>query len=250
MKNLFKIASIGLLLATAAFGQLNTILQTSLNGAITANQTVFTLTSATGVVAPSTFAGIAGSALWIQDIGQSMGEVANVLSVNGNQVQVIRTSGRATSHNTGAMVLVATAPNWFRAKNPQGSVPNCTGIPANIWLNTETGEQWLCSASTLSYVAGWGNTRIPAGPTAAVASAAGAIIPSGPLFHITGALAITGFTLPTGFLGGSFTAIADGAYTWTAAGNIAVAGAATTVGATVTFTWDPVAKKWYPSRIA
>ena len=98
------------------------------------------------------------------------------------------------------------------------------------------------------WVAGFNNPEPNKGPTAAVASAAGAILPSGPLFHVTGALAVTGFTIPVGFAGGSFVVIPDGAFTWTTAGNIAVAGTAV-VNRALTFTWDSSVSKFNPSYV-
>jgi hypothetical protein len=90
---------------------------------------------------------------------------------------------------------------------------------------------------------------MPPGPTAAVASVAGQVTPSGPLFHITGALAITGFLLPVGFTGGSFTVIPDGTFTWTTANNIAIAGTAV-VNKALTFWYDTNSSKFVPSYLS
>jgi hypothetical protein len=79
-----------------------------------------------------------------------------------------------------------------------------------------------------------------------VASAAGLVTPSGPLFHITGTAAITGFNIPVGFTGGSFTVIPDGAFTTTTANNIAIASTAV-VSKPLTFTFDAGTAKFYPS---
>jgi len=79
---------------------------------------------------------------------------------------------------------------------------------------------------------------------------AGVTLPSGPLFHVTGTNAITGWTIPVGFAGGSFTVIPDAVFTWTAVGNIALAGTAV-VSKALTFTYDGnAAKVWFPSYIA
>lgn len=83
------------------------------------------------------------------------------------------------------------------------------------------------------------------------ASAAGAVAPpqGADYFHVTGTAAITGWTNPTGLQdGASFTVIPDGIFTWTAAGNIAVAGTAV-VSRALTFTWDATTSKWYPSYV-
>jgi len=83
---------------------------------------------------------------------------------------------------------------------------------------------------------------------AAVASAAGVVTPTARFQHVTGALAITGITA-TGFQDGDeWTVIPDGAFTWTTATNIAVAGTAV-VNRTLKFKWDATAVKWNPSYV-
>ncbi|HEY1533771.1 MAG TPA: hypothetical protein VGF76_07120, partial [Polyangiaceae bacterium] len=96
------------------------------------------------------------------------------------------------------------------------------------------------------WVPGWGNTDSPARVSAAVASAAGLITPSGPLFHITGTAAITGFNVPVGFQSGGFCAIPDGAFTTTNATNIAIASTAV-VNKLLCWTWDDTNSKFVPS---
>jgi hypothetical protein len=113
-------------------------------------------------------------------------------------------------------------------------------------VNTKTGSEWLCSTVTLSWVPGFGNDVGPAAVTAAVASAAGKITPSGPLFHITGTAAITGFNIPVGFTGGNVCAIPDGIFTTTNANNIAIASTAV-VSKTECWTYDTNAAKFYPA---
>lgn len=83
---------------------------------------------------------------------------------------------------------------------------------------------------------------------AAIASVAGVITPTARKQHVTGALAITGITA-TGFADGdTWTVIPDGAFTWTNATNIAVAGTAV-VNRQLDFVWDATAVKWYPSYV-
>lgn len=86
-------------------------------------------------------------------------------------------------------------------------------------------------------------------------------VATGPLFHLTGTVAMVTLTAPT-ITGGGGASPLDGAevlivfdgsaagLTWTAAGNIAVAGTATTAGSSVTFTFDQGSAKWHPSRLA
>ena len=84
------------------------------------------------------------------------------------------------------------------------------------------------------------------------ASVAGATVPpqGADYFHVTGTNAITGWTNPTGIQDGArFTVIPDAVFTWTAAGNIALAGTAV-VSKALDFVWDATTGKWYPSYIA
>jgi DNA-binding beta-propeller fold protein YncE len=65
---------------------------------------------------------------------------------------------------------------------------------------------------------------------------------------VDGTAAVTGFTIPVGFAGGSFTIIPDGNFTWTTAGNIGLAGTAVT-GRALTFLYDTNAAKFWPSYV-
>jgi len=142
-------------------------------------------------------------------------------------------------------MVLAGNPNWFYGYDPSGS---CTASATFVtpWVNVKTGNQWICSTVTTSWVPGWGNSAALDAPTAAVASAAGLITPSGPLFHITGALAITGFNIPVGFAFGSFCVIPDGTFTTTTANNVALASTAV-VSKQICWTYDTNTAKFYPS---
>jgi len=95
------------------------------------------------------------------------------------------------------------------------------------------------------------------GFSAPVASAT-TIVASGYLFHVTGTTATATITAPVAGVnagglpldGSQITIVADAVWTWTAAGNIAVAGTVTTAGSSVTFTFDQGSGKWHPSRLA
>ncbi len=245
MKTLLKIAIAIGLLPFAVQAQLNTLPQTTLAVASTAAGTVFRLTATTGVNVQS--GSTPASMLYVIDPGERVGQLVQVQAISGLNVTISpRGSGaNGNAHVAGARVLVGTRPDWFYSANPTGP---CTAASTLVtpYVNTNTGEQWLCSTLTLTWVAGWGNNSAPLAPTAAVASVAGAIIPSGRLFHVSGTEAITGFTLPVGFAGGSFTIIPDAAFTTTTAGNIAIASTGVT-GKALTFVWDANAVKWYPS---
>jgi len=83
-----------------------------------------------------------------------------------------------------------------------------------------------------------------------VASLAGVLTPPPgyPYFRVTGALALTGINLPFVGFAGSIYIMPTGAFTWTAAGNIAVAGTAV-VSRLLEFFYNPVTSKWYPSYV-
>ena len=174
-------------------------------------------------------------------------EAMLVLNVNGNAITVTRgkTSTRATPQIVGEIVLVGR-PDWFDTFDRTGGcVASSTYVTPSI--NLLTGNQWLCSTVTLSWVPGFTNQH-PIQPkvTAAVASAAGLVTPSGVLFHLTGTAAITGFNIPVGFSGGAFCAIPDGIFTTTTAANIALASTAV-VGKTMCFQYDQSVGKFFPS---
>lgn len=254
MKTIKATLFLGLLLASHAFAQLNTLVQTSLSAAITQTQNVFNVASATGIVAPSS--GVAGSALWVQDPGQAMGELMTVQAISSTSVTVARVSSRATAHLSGAMVLVATAPNWFQTKDPRGS---CTTASTYVtpWLNQVTGKQWVCSAKTLDWIPGWNNLDTPPQINAAtaVASVAGTTGVDGPLIHVSGTNAITAWLPGIGWQGQGFCVIPDAAFTTTTGGTtvastrvIAIAIASTAVAnKTICFTYDATNSKFTAS---
>lgn len=72
------------------------------------------------------------------------------------------------------------------------------------------------------------------------------ITPSARLFHITGTTAIATINVPYSEFNGSITIIPDDTFTWTTAGNIALAGTAV-VGKALIMTYDSTTSKWYPS---
>lgn len=224
------------------------------------------LASTTGISAPT----LGGSPVSVIYVG---GEAMGVFGVNTslNFVTVFRgfLGTNASPHPSGDMVLISNVysttlatggnpiPSGFFDKDPPRN-GSCTaaGTPTTPWVNILTGDQWLCSTVTNTWVPGFNNRLVPISmaPTAAVASVAGSTLPSGPLFHVTGTNAITGWTQPIGCnataVGScSFTIIPDAVCTWTSAGNIALAGSCV-VNKALTFVWDAKNSKWVPSYIA
>ena len=237
------------LLAAAAFGQ-TALTQTTLSSAITSNQTVIQVASLTGIACSVTQL----QPLYILDPGTRQGELVNcskTSSTGGNFLTVQRGANFRAAHVTGAIVVISNANNFaqsFSLTDPYGACTAAKTVYTPL-INTVNGYQWLCSTLTLSWVPGWNNPN-PAVVTAAVASTAGPITPSGPLFHITGNSAITGFVHPVGLTSGGFCVIPDGTFTWTTGdGSIALGGTAV-VNKTLCFTYDWSVSKWTPSYIA
>lgn len=220
--------------------------QTTTSAAIDAKATIVPLTSATGISAGDVTAGTVGTMLYIVDPGQQIGEPMTVLSISGSNATVSRIPGKAVAHKSGAMVL-AGPPQAFYKYDPTGT----TDAAYSPWVNVYTGSQWLYSSVLSCWIPGWGNSIAPAAVSTAVASANGTVTPSGPLFHITGANAITGFVVPVGNANHApFTVIPDGTFTWTTGdGSIALAGTAV-VNKALTFVFDGTNSKWIPSYIA
>ena len=153
-----------------------------------------------------------------------------------------------------------------------GILTNCTGLPvatgisglgasvaaflatpssANLAtaVTGETGSGALVFATsptlvtpTIGLIA---NTAI-AGTIASAATVA----PIAPVTIISGTAAIVTITAPAPIstTGGTITFIPTGAFTWTTAGNIAVAGTAV-VSRALTLTYDATTVKWYPSYV-
>jgi hypothetical protein len=225
------------------------------------------LASVSGIAAPA----LPGTPVSVVYAGR---EALGVLTVNTSIKSVCGFRGylgtTAMPHQSGDMVLIAqqysTNQQYGANPVPSGFFPqdapwggSC--IPANTpttpWVNVLTAAQWLCSSITSTWVPGFNNPLVPgyAGQTATVPAAAGTVTPSGPLFVISGAGAITGFTVPIGCNATavgqcSFTVIsaAGSTWTWTAAGNIMTAGTGT-AGHTFVFTWSASLSKFVPSAL-
>jgi hypothetical protein len=234
------------------------------SGANTGNfDTTINLTSATGVqvangVNPVTIVYVGNEAEGILSLVIGQTTIYNV------QRGIMGT--KTGPHVSGDMVLIqATSPQYsgntgsggFQITDPPLNGA-CTAASTLVtpWVNVQTGAQWICSSLTLTWGPGWNNPLAGKfGQTATVASAAGAVTPSGPYFNISGTAAITGFNIPVGFNataagGGCFMVKPTGIFTWTAAGNISTAGTTTAITTPVSFCWDTVLAKWVPSRLS
>lgn len=241
-KTLCLLAALVLLSCVSAFpqGGVNSVVATYTTASVSATDSLVKVYSATGIsTSPPTV-------LYVVDVGTNRGELMGVKSISSTNITVSRGQGgsQAAPHYSGAMVLLGR-PDWFFTYDPVGT---CTAASthANPWVNTASGNQWLCSTLTHTWVPGFGNKLYPAQVTTAVASVAGATAPTGPLFHITGTNAITSWTVGVGMRGNSFCVIPDAAYTTVAGNNI---GKSTTAVASQVqcWAWDATNSAWQPT---
>ena len=153
-----------------------------------------------------------------------------------------------------------------------GILTNCTGLPvatgisglgasvaaflatpssANLAtaVTGETGSGALVFATSPTLVTPTIGLIANTAVAGTIASAA-TVAPTAPVTIISGTAAIVTITAPAPIstTGGTITFIPTGAFTWTTAGNIAVAGTAV-VSRALTLTYDATTVKWYPSYV-
>lgn len=128
------------------------------------------------------------------------------------------------------------------ATNPTLVTP-ILGTPASGDLTYCTGSPTFTNVKYSGLVA-----VTSAAPTIASATT---IAPTKPITFISGTTAIVTITAPSPISdgGGSIVLIPTGVFTWTNAGNIAIAGTAV-VSKALTLVYDVTTAKWYPSYIA
>jgi hypothetical protein len=243
MKRLF--LAIALLTASVAFGQVNLLTQTTASLAIAVTDQSINVASATGINAPNAGTGVIGTQLYVISPGNPRGETMIVRSVTSTTIGVRRGAAGVRSQFPSGSVILIGQPNWFYQFDPNGGC-TLTATYVGPWVNTVTGSQSLCSTVSNTWVPSWNS---PMGDgfsvTATVASAA-ALLPSGPLFDVSGTTAITSFTIPLGFASGTFCMVPTGIFTTTATNNIAVASTAV-VGKILCETWDAGQAKFIAS---
>jgi hypothetical protein len=221
--------------------------QTTLSAAVSSSTHQIPLTSVTGVSANTSIIFVDGEAMFVNSVNTSSKQASVTRGYFGTL---------AGGHISLATVLIGP-PNAFNSVDPVGSCV-AANQPYTPYVNVRNNTQWLCSTVTLGWVPGFGNPAEQKAVTAAVASAAGPVLPSGPLFHVTGALAITAWGSSTtlgavGAGGGSsnaqgapFCVIPDGTFTTTATNNIALASTAV-VNKILCYTFDGTNKKYIPT---
>lgn len=254
MKKLSLSLAFLLVCALSAFGQ-TALTATTLSGAVTASQTSVTLGSLTGISV--------NTILFVEDGNSGLRQAAEAMQVivvpaTGTTVQVLRGFDQTIpeAHLTLVPVLAGPA-SAFNEYDPAGAC-TATNTLYTPWVNLKTGNQWLCSTVSNSWVPGFFNIDGFSGVTTAVASVAGATLPSGPLFHVTGTNAITawGSSTTVGLFGGGgsatstvgapFCVIPDAIFTTTATNNIALASTAV-VNKLLCYTFDQTNKKYVPT---
>lgn len=277
MRNIIKIAVAVMVLAAAAFGQ-QALTQTTLasaqngyglqGGGSNTYDTVVSLTSSTGVQNANN-----GQPITYVYVGGEMEGILTPVPGSTTIFNVLRgqLGTRISDHPSGDMVLLGVVTPQFGGVSGSGGFQDddpplnagctSTNVGATPWVNFLTGWQWLCSSVTNTWVPGWNNPLAAISPklTTAVASAAGLITPSGPMFQVTGTNAITGFNIPIGFNataagGGCFVVVPRGVFTYTTANNIGLASTGLNAGTAVvvvnqpiTFCWDANQSKFLPN---
>jgi len=142
---------------------------------------------------------------------------------------------------------VATFLGTPSSANLAAAVTGETGSGALVFATSPTlVTPILGAASATSLVSGLIANTAVAGTIASAAT----IAPTAPVTIISGTAAIVTITAPAPIstTGGTITFIPTGAFTWTTAGNIALAGTAV-VSRALTFTFDATTTKWYPSYV-
>ena len=215
----------------------------------TISQSPVTVASATGITAPAS-----GATLVYLLVDR---ELMQVQSVSGVQIGVIRGAAgtRAATHISGVAVLVVPGqalqsyvPSGQCTRTNQLYVPWV--VSGGAGLGVEGGTTWDCLGVTTA--GQWANVNFNYTPGvlgSTMASTAGTLGAfTGTIFTVSGTNAITGFTNPAGIgVGFCVQIVPSGIFTWTAAGNIALAGTAV-VNKLLTFCWNGT--KWIPSYIA
>ena len=132
--------------------------------------------------------------------------------------------------------------------NLSAAVTSDTGTGSLVFSNTPTLVAPILGAATGTSLSLSGfNAVSAAAPTIASATT---IAPTTPIAFVSGTTAVVTITAaaPISTGGGTITLIPTGAFTWTTAGNIAVAGTAV-VSRALTMTYDVTTTKWYPSYV-
>ena len=138
------------------------------------------------------------------------------------------------------------------------ATPSSTNLRTALTDETGTGSAVFATTPTLvtPVIGAATGTSLSLSSFSAVSAAAPTIAsattiaPTTPIAFVSGTTAVVNITAaaPISTGGGTITLIPTGAFTWTAAGNIAVLGTAV-VNRALTMTYDVTTTKWYPSYV-
>lgn len=247
-KSVWSVALVAALALLASSASAQTALTTTTTAAAVANGDLnVTVTSATGITAPGT-----GATFVYLLIDR---EILTVRTVSGTTIGVTRgTNGtRATAHINGAAITVVP-PLALINYVPSGQCQrtNLLYVPVVVGGSVAqgfNGSTFDCLGLTVAGTFVQTNDNGPGQLGTTMASTAGTLgLFTGTIFTVSGTNAITGFTNPAGVQPGfTIYIVPSGVFTWTAAGNIALAGTAV-VNKLLQFTWN--GSKWIPSYIA
>jgi hypothetical protein len=145
---------------------------------------------------------------------------------------------------TGVATFLATP----SSANLRTALTDETGTGSAVFATTPTLVTPIIGAATGTSLSLSSFSAVSAAaPTIASATT---IAPTTPIAFVSGTTAVVTITAaaPISTGGGTITLIPTGAFTWTAAGNIAVLGTAV-VNRALTMTYDVTTTKWYPSYV-
>ena len=145
---------------------------------------------------------------------------------------------------TGVATFLATP----SSANLRTALTDETGTGSAVFATTPTLVTPVIGAATGTSLSLSSFSAVSAAaPTIASATT---IAPTTPIAFVSGTTAVVTITAATPIStgGGTITLIPTGAFTWTTAGNIAVAGTAV-VSRALTMTYDVTTTKWYPSYV-
>jgi hypothetical protein len=235
------LATVGLIVGSPPAAAQTVVTSTTIASPLSLTNTVVAVTSATGItVTPQTMLFVSG---------MNDHELMNVVAVNGTNITVQRAINGTlqSAHNTGATLWVGP-PAQFQVNGPPGGQCQATLVPYLPWIDVNTGLTYDCLGVTTA--GQWTATNDLAFPVlgSTVASPAGLLTATGTTFTVSGTNAITGINVPNGWAAGMcLYVIPSGAFTWTTATNIGLAGTAV-ANKLIVFCWNGT--KWFPSVVA
>ena len=208
-----------------------------------------TLTNCTGLPLATGISGLGANVATFLATPSSANLIAAITNETGTGSLVFGTSPTITTPIITSPTLVTPALGTVAS----GVISACTssgmvltapvlGTPASGVLTNCTGSPTLTDVKFSGLIA-----TTAAAPTIASATT---IAPTKPITFISGTTAVVNITAPSPISagGGTIILIPTGAFTWTAAGNIAVLGTAV-VNRALSLTYDVTTTKWYPSYV-